>query len=162
MAIAQDTPKNSPRSIKFLKSYLPLFVIALFLPFLLFFTMNSRSFNISSRADSSHDIRVWLDPTSYEMRAGESYKLTIMASTQNNDLVHGIKIIIPKVEGLAITPTEITYPAAFSGRTKLGEVTITAIRNGNYSISLPPQAITTGVENANVTTSPANVQVLSR
>lgn len=161
-AIADEPQSKKPASFKFLKTYLPLFVIALFLPFLLFFTINSQSFNLASKADSSNDMNVWFDPSTYQMQTGESVTVNIMASTQRNDLIHGIKIIVPRVDGLNIQPAQIEYPQAFSGKVILGEITVTALRSGSYSLNLPSEAVETGVENSHITTSPATIVVSSR
>lgn len=163
LVTAQTPTRSSNYSFRFLKKFLPLFIIALFLPFLLFFTVNSRSFNLSSKADSSNDLRIWIDPSSYQMTTGETASLRLMATTTNeNDLMHGIKIIIPKVEGLIIQPLTIDYPQAFSGKIILGEITVTPLQAGNYTIEIPTVAVTTGVENAHIATSPTKIKVLDR
>lgn len=163
LVTAQNQSHSSKPSFYFLKKFLPLFAIALFLPFLLFFTMNSRSFNLASRADSSNDLRIWIDPSSYQMRVGETVSLRVMATTsRETDLMHSINLIIPEVEGLTVNPVNINYPQAFSGKVVLGTITVSAIRSGNYTFEIPTQAVSTGVPNAHITTSPANIEVLNR
>jgi hypothetical protein len=143
-----------------LRKFFPLFAIAAFLPFLLFFAMNTVDYDITSRANQESVLRVWYEPTAIVLAPGEKMTLSIVAHYESeNQQVHSFAAHIPSVSGLRLSSTEISYAPPFRGKVVVGEVEVTGLTLGSYSLDIPKESIKTSIEDLEVITSPATIDV---
>lgn len=149
-------PPRSPLLTKFL----PVFALAAFLPFLLFFVVNSPNLRFTSQADAQKELMLWFEPATIAARPGEKAQVAIMAEVPDTRAsIFNVSATLISQDALSFTPTTISYPQPFTGRVLLGKVEVAAAKAGNYELTIPPELVTTSEQLVKVQTSSLKVIV---
>lgn len=160
-----SNPTPEPRGGKssiggIFKKFIPIFALAAILPVLLFAAGNTVDYDFTSSANQDPILRVWLEPAAVVLSPGESIALEVVADLESeSDQVHTITAQIPPITGLRITPTQVSHTPPFRGQTTLGEITVTAMTNGKYTVNVPSATIKTSIDDLEIVTSPAIIEV---
>lgn len=133
---------------------MPVFALAAFLPFLLFFVVNSPNLRFTSQADAQKELMLWFEPATIAARPGEKAQVTVMAEVPDTRVsIFNVSATLISRDALSFSPTTISYPQPFVGRVALGKVEVSANKSGNYELTIPPELVTTSEQLVNVKTS---------
>lgn len=130
-----------------LTTFLPVFVFFALLPFAL-----GASFRYIGRADASIPLRIWLEPTTISSSIGFPITVSVMAS-YDSDSQTLANLSVHLVTDPSINPSQsvLVYPQAFSGKVRLGQVTLTPTKIGTFTITIPENQVLTTRRTATAT-----------
>lgn len=145
---------------KLFKRFIPIFGLSLFLPFLLFFAISPPKFDFTPRANQPQELRLWFEPSSVVAKVGQPTKVKLMGLVENDlEPIHSISINLNPTKNVSVTPSQIVYSDAFTGRTILQVIEITPTAAGEFSIQIPKDKVVTSVGEVNIITSPLQMIV---
>lgn len=147
---------------KILKSFLPIFVLSAMLPFLIGFVVSPPDIGFLTRADSSSELRVWLEPANVVMSRGSEASFTVVASFESDTmLIPEISLNIVGGPSLSVNNPNLSYSIPFSGKVELGKVTVAALESGQATLTIPEDSIiiTAFDSPLEITTGAANIVV---
>lgn len=151
---------SSSTAIKILKKFLPIFALSAILPVFLYIALGPQLVNLRPRLASQNELRIWLDPHSVVASPGQSVTFDIVASSESSDkLIYDLKIVVPTTNNFNVTPTQVSLDQPFSGRVKVGQVTVTPNKPGTFEVSIPPESVVFNTREIQVITSPAILEV---
>lgn len=147
--------------LSFIKTFLPVFVLAFTLPLFLFFALNQNQINLVSQANQSQALRIWFEPASIAAKPKEMISVDIMVETVNQeDEIYYLSFpIISDNKSTSISPPKITHNQSFAGRLKIGSVEITPEDTGKFAIQIPESEIIVGQKNIKIETAPLQLFV---
>jgi len=121
-----------------------LFAVAAILPVLLVGATNPNALRVLTSADEEVALRLWFEPELVELPVGAEYKLSVMAEYDSRaNLVPSVQIPLKSSSGLEISPATVEYPQPFTGRTKIGEVSVKSRARGTYQVEIVEGGINT-------------------
>ena len=144
---------------RFIRKFGPIFALALFLPFLLFFAINPPRLGLTPQA-SGQELRLWFEPASIATTPGVPVTLSLIADTgSESTVIHSLKVGITPKQNLSITPAEVSYEAPFSGRIIVGQIQVTPAFKGNFTIDILRDKIRLNKPDIKIFVSSANMIV---
>lgn len=122
--------------------FVPLFLLAAILPFLIGFVVSPPKLGFMTKADSEGELRVWLEPANVVMSTGSEATLSVVAQYENDTkLIPEISMQVNSQGPVNVMGESLSYSIPFSGRAELGKIKITAIGPGKAVVSIPPESI---------------------
>ncbi len=140
-ARARSTVKKSLNIKKVLMSFLPLFVLALLLPFLLALIVSPTNIGFLTRADETTEITIWTNPANVIVDSGVPVELEILAQYDGDQLIPEVNLSLSSASGAVLSQTEIEYSTPFKGRAVLGKVTVGGLAPGKTTIEIPEGSV---------------------
>lgn len=141
-AKASEPRINTKNILKVLGRFLPVFVLAAALPFLIGFVAAPPDISFLTRADEAQELRVWLEPANVILRPGSSTELSVVAQFDGDGkLIPEISLSIVSEGGVTLENENITHSIPFSGRAEIGKVTVRAASVGQAVVSIPKENI---------------------
>lgn len=135
-------PPDYKKLIKILKSFLPVFVLAAMLPFLIGTVLVPQEINFFTKADSKDQLRIWLDPPEIVMSKGSETTLSVYANFESdNRLVPEIVLEADTGKLLSINNPKVKYPTPFKGRREIGKISVVALDSGVETVGILKDSI---------------------
>jgi hypothetical protein len=139
---------------------LSLAVTAAVLPFALWAMFSRNQIMTWAKASPSDQLMIWFEPAEVVMKPGQSVNMDIMAEYSGDSrLIPALKTNISVTSGLNINMDVLEYNFGFSGRKKLGTLTITAVKEGDQSVSVSEKNVFTSLPDLPIITAPGKVFV---
>lgn len=160
--VAPQGGLSSRRTVKILLKFLPVFVLAAVLPFLIGLVVTPSNIGFFTRADTEPELRVWLEPANILMSSGSTAELTLVAQFDAESLlIPEIALELSSRGGVVMDNTKFVHSIPFRGRKEIGKVYIRGVSPGNAEVIIPQEsvAITAFEGPLIVTTAKANVIV---
>jgi hypothetical protein len=139
---------------------LSLAITAAVLPFALWAFGSRQRVMTWVKASPSGELMVWFDPAEIVMSVGQTTTLDVLAEYSGNDrLIPALKTKINGSSGLRLGNDNIEYDFGFSGRKKLGSVTVTAVGKGSQTVSIAENNVFTSLPDLPIVTAGARIIV---
>lgn len=136
-------PSDYKKLIRVLKSFLPVFVLAAMLPFLIGMVMAPQKISFFTRADSNADLRIWLDPPEIVMSKGSETTLTVYANFESDTkLIPEIALQVGSGRLISINNPKVKYATPFKGRQEIGKISVVALDSGIEVVGVQKDSIT--------------------
>jgi len=138
--------------VYWLKQFIPVFVLAMFLPFFVFLILKPPQLKFFSGATGEKvEFRVWIEPQTVVASVGREVEMRVMGSfVSERDSVLAVSLVVGGSDGsLAFDKREVAFKEPFSGETELGVVKVTPLKTGEYELEIDPRQVevmTSGVE----------------
>lgn len=121
--------------------FIPLFVLAAALPFLLVFAMSPSTLRFTTQADEQAELRVWLEPSRVISSSNKDVELVVKASFDSSSALIPTLSFNLDAGGLVADTQILTYPKPFRGEVTVGKVVVKAPRPGTYTVSIPNTSV---------------------
>jgi len=123
--------------------FLPIFVLAAFLPFLIGLVISPSNLDFSAQADTDLELRVWMEPSEILTSKGRESSVDIYAQfDSDNRLIPELTVTLVPTGNITIDREKFSYNAPFRGKVHLGAVRVSTISSGIAEISIPDDMIT--------------------
>jgi len=122
--------------------FLPLFLLAAILPFLIGFVVSPPKLGFMTRADSEGELRVWLEPANLVMSAGSEAEFSVVAYYENGTrLIPEISLEVAVSGPVSVVDRAVARSVPFSGRTELGKVRVRATGPGKAIVNILQESV---------------------
>jgi hypothetical protein len=162
--VAPKGKSDLSKSFKIVSRFLPLFLLAAILPFMIALVAAPPDIDFLTRADSEQELRVWIEPANVVMSEGGSTTLTVMVQYDGEtSLIPEISLDTASSEMVSISSeSRLTYSTPFSGKVELGKIIITADGKGSGNVSVLKDSIVITAFDAPLEISTADANVVVR
>lgn len=157
--VSEPEPKQKQTKLSFrslFSRFLPLFMLAMILPFFLMITISPEPTRLTflTRADRAPELRIWFEPSTIIVSAGQTAKLQVVALFESD------KKFLPGLE-VEINNQTLSYKKPFKGQVVLGEISVPTNTAGKLSIPIVQDKIrlTAFTDTVTFVTSPATILV---
>lgn len=124
------------------KRFIPVFVLAAMLPFLIGFLVTPPDVGFFTRADTRDELRIWLEPANVTMTAGSEVTLTVVGSFESeNTLIPEISLYVQGDNNLEVSNPLLVHSIPFNGKVELGKITVSALETGKATVTIPQDSI---------------------
>ena len=142
---SRSIPFDFSKFAKVMFRFLPVLVLALFLPFFLMFTLTPTELNFLTKADTEPELRLWLEPAKIVVTSGSEANFDIVAEfNSGGDLLPGVNFDIDSVGNMSLSNRRFVYDRPFRGRVVVGKLTVTPNQAGQMHIQIPMGLVTAG------------------
>ena len=145
-----------------IKKFLPLFGLAIVLPFMLTLISKPDTLTFLTHAEKDLKLTLWFEPSNVISRVGQNVEVDVLASFESDATpLTYLKLDFSQVANVTFTPTFVVYEAPFRGTVKVGTLNLVAAAAGSYEISIPSSnvVLTTNLE---VTTQTGGLNLVIR
>lgn len=140
--LAPNRGYNSGNALKILGRFLPLFLLAAILPFLIGMVVAPPNIGFLTRADEPAILRVWLEPANMLLSPGSTGELTVISQFDGEGrLIPEISLTVAARGGVVISGEKITHSIPYEGRVELGKVYVRGVSSGEAVVSIPKEDI---------------------
>jgi hypothetical protein len=128
---------------RFIKSFLPVFMVALFLPFFVALTLRPTDIRFFTKAEKdSETLRIWIEPSTVVCAPGSRVELRVMALFESEDvLIPGMKIGLVPEGAASVEPASVSIKKPFKGQVEVGRVKVTPLSLGNIKVTIPESMV---------------------
>ncbi|OGM31997.1 hypothetical protein A2803_02815 [Candidatus Woesebacteria bacterium RIFCSPHIGHO2_01_FULL_44_21] len=138
----REQPVNSSYIFKLVGRFLPVFLLAAILPFLIGFVVAPPDISFLTRADATSELRVWVEPANVVMSPGGTTEFTVLAQFEGEEkLIPEITLTLTASSGLVLENKSVTYKVPFNGRVELGRVGVRAESAGEAMVDISRESI---------------------
>lgn len=133
------------RALGWMKKFVPVFLLFMILPFLVAFVLKPPEVKFFTGArGEKNNLRVWIEPSSVVVGAGEGVDLVVMANFESDDkLVAGLKVAVVAPGGVSLSKMNVEADKPFKGQMMIGTVRATVLKSGSYEIKIPEELVET-------------------
>ena len=125
-----------------LKKFLPIFGLALVLPFMLTLISKPDTLTFLTRAENELKLNVWLTPSRIIASTTQPVEVDLMASFESEVTpLNYLKVDLPVVGGVIFRPDFFCYEKPFRGTVKIGTLNLSPLAAGNYEITIPVENV---------------------
>src|SRR3989338_6074288 len=125
-----------------LKKFLPIFGLALVLPFMLTLISKPDTLTFLTRAENELKLNVWLTPSRIIASITQPVEVDLMASFESEVTpLNYLKVDLPVVGGGIFRPDFFVYEKPFRGTVKIGTLNLSPLAAGNYEITIPVENV---------------------
>ena len=125
-----------------LKKFLPIFGLALVLPFMLTLISKPDTLTFLTRAENELKLNVWLTPSRIIASTTQPVEVDLMASFESEVTpLNYLKVDLPVVWGVIFRPDFFVYEKPFRGTVKIGTLNLSPLAAGNYEITIPVENV---------------------
>ncbi|EKD62352.1 MAG: hypothetical protein ACD_52C00209G0010 [uncultured bacterium] len=125
-----------------LKKFLPIFGLALVLPFMLTLISKPDTLTFLTRAENELKLNVWLTPSRIIASTTQPVEVDLMASFESEVTpLNYLKVDLPVVGGVIFRPDFFVYEKPFRGTVKIGTLNLSPLAAGNYEITIPVENV---------------------
>ena len=125
-----------------LKKFLPIFGLALVLPFMLTLISKPDTLTFLTRAENELKLNVWLTPSRIIASTTQAVEGDLMASFESEVTpLNYLKVDLPVVGGVIFRPDFFVYEKPFRGTVKIGTLNLSPLAAGNYEITIPVENV---------------------
>jgi hypothetical protein len=159
---SSDELDSTPNFQKLFGRFLPVFLLAAFLPFLIGLVIVPPKIGFLTRADTDAELRVWFEPANIVMTNGSEAELAVVANFEaDNKLIPEIGLSFRTLGGISLSSSNLTRSIPFSGKVTIGKVTVRATDKGRGVVSIPVETIkiTAFEDPLKISTGDANIVV---
>lgn len=147
--VTSNTRENNERGgvdtrkfFKLIRQFLPVFLLAAFLPVLLALMIRPTDTGFVTRADTDPLLRVWVEPTTSIITGDGEARLTLYAQFESETkLIPELQVAVTSGEALVLSESEFVYPRPFKGKVELGKFSVSSSQPGDYTISVPQSEV---------------------
>lgn len=133
---------GSKNLLRFLSRFLPVFLLAAVLPFLIGFVVAPPDISFFTRADEPSELRVWIEPANLVISPDSATEVSIMAQFDGEGkLVPGVSLSILATGSVTVDSPNVTRRVPFSGRSELGKVLLRAKNAGTGQVAIPEGSV---------------------
>lgn len=137
-----------------------LLIVAAVLPVVLFGALNRDKVLFLIGASTQLELSIWLEPAEVITDVGVPVEFTVLAEYgEPNRLVPQVVVRVVGSGEVEISPDNVSYMQAFSGRVSLGKVTVVALKRGKFEVGLDPASIDTKLPDLPIVVGKANLIV---
>jgi len=145
---------------KFLRLFLPFFLLAAVLPVFMFLVFRPPDFSFLTQADQDIKLRLWIEPSTVVTKVNENVKIDIVAFYEaESKLIPWVSFSLFSDPSVSLEKSQIKYSNPFRGRVVVDTLFLTASKVGTFSVSIPSEQVTTQDDSLKVITSPATIIV---
>lgn len=135
-------PGTNRNITKLVTRFLPVFLLAAILPFLIGFVVAPPDISFLTRADATSELRVWIEPANVVMSPGTSTEVSVIAQFGGEGkLVPEVSLALVGTGSVEVTNQNITHSIPFSGRVELARVTVSARSPGTGQVTIPRDSV---------------------
>jgi hypothetical protein len=160
--VAPKTGFNSSNVFKLFTRFLPLFLLAAILPFLVGMVASPPDIGFLTRADIEPTLRVWLEPANIVLAPGSTTELAVVAQFEGEgEFIPEITLNITSQGGVAVQGSQIAHRIPFSGKAELGRLVVRGVEPGSASVNIDRDSVSITAYNTpiEIKTAGANVTV---
>lgn len=133
---------GSRNLLRFLSRFLPVFLLAAILPFLIGFVVAPPDISFFTRADEPSELRVWIEPANLVMSPNSTIEVSIMAQFESEGkLVPEVSLSVLATGSITVDSPNVTHSIPFSGRAELGKVLLRATSAGTGQVAIPEGSV---------------------
>lgn len=123
---------------RFLKKFIPLFALAIFLPMVVIAATAPGKNLIESQAGNERELRVWIEPSTLIIAKDKSVKVKVVAQYDTETKVIpflGGKLVASDASIVEVV-NSFEYSKPFSGTISVGEVEVKALKAGSATLAI--------------------------
>ncbi len=140
-------------NLGFLKILLPVFIIVAILPFFIVFLSKPINVRFNSQASKQPNLRIWFEPKEIESKVGVPVTIRVVSEFESDasDILSKLEFgILSDSKSVLVNPITVSFKKPFSGKTTIGEITVTGRSEGEAHISLIEESIRTNFDKDSV------------
>lgn len=114
------------------------------------------------RADSPPTVRVWITPSTAIVSEGQPVILRVMAAIEPKTvIIPSLSFSLTADPAITVSPPSLLYNKPLQGQSLMGEITVTAVEKGKYTVGISENSVKVG-GNFNPTVSSAGATIISQ
>lgn len=136
--------------------------LAVLMPVLLIGVLSSDQLRLFTKADEPATLKVWTEPNTITAKPGQSLPINVLAEyDEPSKLIPKISLSLVSnhANSVSVSPDNLFYSNAFTGKVILGKVIVTVQKAGEYEIKVAENSVNTGIPDLQVSTIPTTIHI---